>query len=68
MPTSIHLPAELLKAVDRKAKALRISRNQLVVHSSHSGYDLVPNRIRSRFLQCKGGAKFRRCRVTIVRP
>lgn len=33
MPTSIHLPPELLKAVDRKAKALRISRNQLVVRA-----------------------------------
>jgi len=33
MPTSIHLPPKLLKAVDRKAKALRISRNQLVVRA-----------------------------------
>ena len=30
MPTSIHLPKELLEQVDRKARALRISRNQLV--------------------------------------
>lgn len=33
MPTSVHLPKELLKAVDRKAKALRMSRNQLVVRA-----------------------------------
>jgi hypothetical protein len=33
MPTSVHLPGTLLEAVDRKAKALRISRNQLVVRA-----------------------------------
>ena len=33
MPTSVHLPKPLLDAVDRKAKALRISRNQLVVRA-----------------------------------
>ena len=33
MPTSVHLPAELLDAVDRRARALRISRNQLVVRA-----------------------------------
>ncbi len=33
MPTSVHLPPQLLKALDRKAKALRISRNQLVVRA-----------------------------------
>lgn len=33
MPTSVHLPQELLRAVDRKAKALRISRNQFVVRA-----------------------------------
>jgi predicted transcriptional regulator len=33
MPTSVHLPEELLKAVDRKAKALRMSRNQFVVRA-----------------------------------
>jgi len=33
MPTSVHLPKPLLEAVDRKAKALRISRNQLVVRA-----------------------------------
>ncbi len=33
MPTSVHLPKPLLAAVDRKARALRISRNQLVVRA-----------------------------------
>jgi hypothetical protein len=33
MPTSVHLPRPLLDAVDRKARALRISRNQLVVRA-----------------------------------
>lgn len=33
MATSIHLPKDLLDAVDRKAKALRISRNQLIVRA-----------------------------------
>jgi hypothetical protein len=33
MPTSVHLPEPLLKAVDRKARHLRISRNQLVVRA-----------------------------------
>ncbi len=33
MPTSVHLPRTLLAAVDRKARALRMSRNQLVVRA-----------------------------------
>ena len=33
MPTSVHLPEPLLEAVDRKARSLRISRNQLVVRA-----------------------------------
>jgi hypothetical protein len=33
MPTSVHLPQTLLQAVDRKAKALKISRNQFVVRA-----------------------------------
>ncbi|HET7608962.1 MAG TPA: ribbon-helix-helix protein, CopG family [Gammaproteobacteria bacterium] len=33
MATSVHLPKELLDAVDRKARALRISRNQLIVRA-----------------------------------
>lgn len=31
MPTSIHLPPVLLAAVDRKARALRVSRNRFIV-------------------------------------
>jgi hypothetical protein len=33
MATSVHLPRGLLEAVDRKARTLRISRNQLVVQA-----------------------------------
>jgi Ribbon-helix-helix protein, copG family len=33
MPTSVHLPQALLDEVDRKARALQISRNQLVVRA-----------------------------------
>ena len=33
MPTSIHLPAELLAAVDARAKALKISRSMLIARS-----------------------------------
>ncbi len=33
MPISVHLPQPLLEAVDRKAKALRISRSQLIVRA-----------------------------------
>jgi hypothetical protein len=33
MSTSVHLPATLLQAVDRRARALRISRNQLIVRA-----------------------------------
>jgi hypothetical protein len=33
MPTSVHLPQKLLEAVDKRARALRISRNQLVVRA-----------------------------------
>jgi hypothetical protein len=33
MPTSIHAPKALLDAVDRKARALKISRNQLIVRA-----------------------------------
>ncbi|MBI4957505.1 MAG: hypothetical protein HY908_36195 [Myxococcales bacterium] len=31
MPTSVHLPKPLLAAVDRRARALCISRNRLIV-------------------------------------
>jgi hypothetical protein len=33
MPTSVHIPTDLLKAADRRAKALRISRNRLIIHA-----------------------------------
>ena len=33
MPTSVHLPKPLLEAVDRRARALQMSRNQLVVRA-----------------------------------
>ena len=33
MATSVHLPKQLLAAADRKARALGISRNQLVVRA-----------------------------------
>jgi len=33
MATSVHLPRPLLEAVDKKARALHISRNQLVVRA-----------------------------------
>lgn len=31
MPTSVHIPATLLQALDERAKALRVSRNSLIV-------------------------------------
>ena len=31
MPTSVHIPKPLLEAVDRRARALKISRNRLIV-------------------------------------
>ena len=31
MPTTVHIPAHLLKSVDRRAKALGVSRNRLIV-------------------------------------
>jgi metal-responsive CopG/Arc/MetJ family transcriptional regulator len=33
MPTSVHFPKTLLVAVDRKARALKISRNRLIVQA-----------------------------------
>ena len=33
MPTSVHIPKPLLVAVDRRARALRISRNRLIVQA-----------------------------------
>lgn len=33
MPTTVHIPAALLKSVDRRAKALGVSRNRLIVRA-----------------------------------
>ncbi|MPZ16297.1 MAG: hypothetical protein GEV06_00065 [Luteitalea sp.] len=33
MPTTVHIPPALLRAVDRQAKALRLSRNRLIVQT-----------------------------------
>ena len=33
MPTTVHIPADLLKSVDRRAKALGVSRNRLIVRA-----------------------------------
>jgi hypothetical protein len=33
MPTTVHIPDPLLNSVDRRAKALGISRNRLVVRA-----------------------------------
>ena len=33
MPTTVHIPAALLDAVDRRARALRVSRNRLIVRA-----------------------------------
>ena len=33
MPTTVHIPRPLLAALDRKAKALQVSRNRLIVRA-----------------------------------
>jgi metal-responsive CopG/Arc/MetJ family transcriptional regulator len=33
MPTSVHFPQPLLEALDRRAQALKISRNRLIVQA-----------------------------------
>jgi hypothetical protein len=33
MPTSVHIPDKLLKVADKRAKALGISRNRLIVRA-----------------------------------
>jgi hypothetical protein len=33
MPTSVHIPKPLLVAADRRARALKISRNRLIVRA-----------------------------------
>jgi predicted transcriptional regulator len=39
MPTSIHLPKSLLDAVDRRAKAQRMSRNRFIVRALEKELD-----------------------------
>jgi hypothetical protein len=47
MATSVHIPKPLLDAVDRKARALEISRNRLIVRALERevtpGSDWSPN-------------------------
>jgi hypothetical protein len=33
MPTSVHIPKPLLQAVDRRARALKVSRNKLILQA-----------------------------------
>jgi predicted transcriptional regulator len=33
MPTTVHIPSALLKSVDRRAKALGMSRNRLIIRA-----------------------------------
>jgi hypothetical protein len=33
MPTTVHIPAALLKSLDRRARALGVSRNRLIVRA-----------------------------------
>ena len=33
MPTSVHIPKPLLEAVNRRARALKISRNKLIIQA-----------------------------------
>jgi predicted transcriptional regulator len=33
MPTSVHIPAPLLEALDRRARGLGVSRNRLIVRA-----------------------------------
>lgn len=33
MPTSVHIPKALLRAVDQRARALKLSRNKLIIQA-----------------------------------
>lgn len=50
MPTTVHIPDPLLKSVDRRAKALGISRNRLVVRALEEAVS-VPSGWAPEFLQ-----------------
>jgi predicted transcriptional regulator len=39
MPTTVHIPDTLLKSVDRRAKALGVSRNRLIVRALEQALD-----------------------------
>lgn len=39
MPTTVHVPPALLKSVDRRAKALGLSRNRLIVRALERAVD-----------------------------
>src|SRR5262252_8818507 len=42
MPTTVHIPAALLASVDRRAKALGISRNRLIVRALEQAVSARP--------------------------
>jgi len=42
MPTTVHIPAALLKSVDRRAKALGVSRNRLIVRALEQAVSARP--------------------------
>jgi hypothetical protein len=42
MPTTVHIPPRVLAALDRRARALRISRNRLIVQAVER--ELSPDR------------------------
>ena len=39
MPTTVHIPPQLLKAVDRRAAALKVSRNRYIVRTLQSSVE-----------------------------
>ena len=50
MPTTVHIPDPLLKSVDRRAKALGISRNRFVVRALEHAVN-APSAWAPEFLQ-----------------
>jgi len=39
MPTTVHIPPQLLKAVDRRAAAMKVSRNRYIVRTLQSSVE-----------------------------
>lgn len=39
MPTTVHIPPQLLKAVDRRAAAMKVSRNRYIVRTLQSAVE-----------------------------